>query len=63
MEDLKRPEHDLGCLSISGSARPKRGSPKVAAELRDCREERIIRGDKGEEMAAEEGLYYYSDRY
>ena len=61
MEDLERVEHDIGCLSISGSARPKRGSPKVVAELRDCLEERVIRGVKGEEMAAEEGLYNNSD--
>ena len=63
MEDLERPEHDLGCVSISGTARPKRGSPKVVAELRDCREERVIRGVKGEEMASEEGFNHNSDRY
>ena len=63
MEDLERLEHDIGCLSLSGTARPKRGSPKVAEELRDCRKERVIRGVKGEEMAAEERLYNNSDRY
>ena len=63
MEDIERPEHDIGCLSIPGTARPKRGRPKVVAELRDCREERVIRDVKGKEMAAEEGLYNNSDRY
>ena len=63
MEDLKRPEHDLGCLSISGTARPKGGSPKAAADLRDCREKRVIRDFIVEEMAVEEGLHNNSDRY